>query len=139
MKEIRSMRKKSKTPEWALINVLYSNFMMDVKSLPFYLNSLFDSKKIVLEDLEFEEIINLWNSGLIKNDLTAWKKLLKVIENRNIIYSPKYIQKIMSIYNNSIDLTELKVFLMAFDKETYKSYTYNQRNSLKQYLLLNSG
>jgi len=132
MKEIRSMRKKSKTPEWALINVLYSSFLSDVKSLPLYLNTLFSSKKIVLEDLEFDEIINLWTSGIINNDLTGWKKLLQVIENRNIIYSPKYIEKIISIYNKSNNPTELKVFLMAFDKETFKSYTYNQRNSLKQ-------
>ena len=132
MKEIRSMRKKSKTPEWALINVLYSSFLSDVKSLPLYLNTLFSSKKIVLEDLEFDEISNLWTSGIINNDLTGWKKLLQVIENRNIIYSPKYIEKIISIYNKSNNPTELKVFLMAFDKETFKSYTYNQRNSLKQ-------
>ena len=81
IKEIKLNKKKLKSPEFLIINIIYCNYMQDIKNLPQYLILFFELKNLQIDEFEFEELMDLWLNGLITKDIVAWKKFLQTFDN----------------------------------------------------------
>ena len=77
---IRKDTKREKTYEFLIVNIIYSYYTNDQKGLVNYINSLFNLKDVEIDTFEFDELMEIWLNGPVK-DIISWKKFLQVLKN----------------------------------------------------------